>query len=49
MGKICLALVSKRNHPKKYQVSIYFFIADNFLLTGLYGFKKKPPKKVSSK
>ena len=23
MGKTCLALVSKRNHPKKYQVCFY--------------------------
>lgn len=36
------------NHPKKYQASM-FFKADKILRTGLYGFEKKPPDKVSSK
>ena len=31
MGKICLVLVSKRIHSKKYQVSKRFFIRNKFI------------------
>ena len=37
-GLICLALVSKLNHPKKYQVSKRFFIRNKFISTSLYKF-----------
>ena len=34
--KTYLALVSKRNHPKKYQVSKRLFIRNKSILTGLF-------------